>query len=163
MVFSDNIKDVYDEVFAQDYSAIFIAVDDMTIRKWLWHKFTTEHMPSKYIIDPRVGGEYANVFSIFTKSSEANTIYGQQLWTNEEVAPLPCTGRAVIDVTLCVVGECIGRFRQAMKNKLQVIWTFHSYNIGSSSIMAHYTLLDGKVKDDMFVASVGGEAVDGQS
>lgn len=163
-----NIKDVFDEVFpsGKTYSAIFMAVDDMNIRKWLWTEFVSKGHRTRWYIDPRTGGEYANIFSIDTRSKPSCTIYEQNLWTNEEVSPLPCTGRAVIDVTLCVVGECIGRFRQCMKNNLQVIWTFHSYNIGSSVIMAHKELIDTVIKDDKFVANVGTEVeeeTDGQS
>lgn len=166
-----NIKECFDEVFphGKTYSAIFMAVDDMNIRKWLWTEFKSKGHRTKYYIDPRTGGEYANIFSIKTDNTLSTTVYEQNLWSNEEVEPLPCTGRAVIDVTLCVVGECIGRFRQAMKGKLQVIWTFHSYNIGSSAIMAHLPLTDATtIRDDAFVAGVGvevrpevSEAVDG--
>lgn len=166
-----NIKEVWDEVFPSglQYSAIFMAVDDMKIRKWLWTEFKAKGHKTRWYIDPRTGGEYANIFSVDTKDMESRNIYEENLWSNEEVAPLPCTGRAVIDVTLCVVGECIGRFRQCMKNNLQVIWTFHSYNIGSSVIMAHKKLADNNiVRDDEFVANVGtetrpetSEAIDG--
>ena len=168
-----NIKECYEEVFpsGKTYSAIFMAVDDMNVRKWLWTEFESKGHRTKYYIDPRTGGEYANIFSIKTDNSLCKTVYEQNLWSNEEVEPLPCTGRAVIDVTLCVVGECVGRFRQAMKNKLQVIWTFHSYNIGSSAIMAHLPLGDNPAnRDNAFVTGVGteirpetSEAVDGKS
>lgn len=154
-----NIKECYDEVFpsGKAYSAIFMAVDDMNIRKWLWTEFTSKGQRTKYYIDPRTGGEYANIFSIDTQNTLSRTVYEQNLWSNEEVEPLSCTGRAVIDVTLCVVGECIGRFRQAMKANLQVIWTFHSYNIGSSVIMAHSEIKDKVIRDDAFVANIGTE------
>lgn len=164
-----NIKECYEEVFPSDktYSAIFMAVDDMNVRKWLWTEFKAKGRRTRWYIDPRTGGEYANIFSIDTQNTLSRTVYEQNLWSNEEVEPLPCTGRAVIDVTLCVVGECIGRFRQAMKGNLQVIWTFHSYNIGSSVIMAHGEIKDKVIRDDNFVAKVGvevrPEVIDGQS
>lgn len=166
-----NIRECYDEVFRdENYTAIFMAVDDMSVRKWLWADFKAKGFPTRYYIDPRTGGEFANIFSIDTRNNTNIKVYEQNLWTNEEVAPLPCTGRAVIDVTLCVVGECIGRFRQAVKGSLQVIWTFHSYNIGSSVIMSHNTIPSGQPdRNDAFVANVGmevrpeSEPTDGQS
>lgn len=171
-VIPKDIREVYNEVFPDDkkYSAIFMAVDDMNVRKWLWTEFKAKGNRTRWYIDPRTGGEYANIFSIDMRNEASKTIYEQNLWSNEEVPQLPCTGRAVIDVTLCVVGECIGRFRQCMKGELQVIWTFHSYNIGSSVIMAHKPLKDNDIRDDAFVANVGtetkpevSEAVNGQS
>ena len=154
-----DIREVYDEVFpsGKQYTAIFMAVDDMSVRKWLWTEFKAKGHRTRWYIDPRTGGEYANIFSVDTKHGISKEVYEQNLWNNEEVSPLPCTGRAVIDVTLCVVGECIGRFRQCVKNNLQVIWTFHSYNIGSSVIMAHKPLGDNVIHNDKFVVEAGAE------
>jgi len=118
------------------YNAIFTLVDCMNVRKFIYSFLKHRAMFADYLIDARVGGEYANVFSIPLRRNSARTFYESTLWSNSDSEELPCTGRSVIDVTFCVAGECIGRFRAAMNQKLRVYHTFHSYNIGSSVIFA---------------------------
>lgn len=140
------------------FNAVFPLVDDMNVRKYLFDFMQNRALLANYLIDSRVGGQYAHVYSIDMNNDEDVQYYKDSLWSNEESQRLPCTGTAVIDVSFCVAGECIGRFRQAMLGKLQVLDTFHDYSVGSSCIFQakkpRKPIAD-VVRNNDFVANVG--------
>lgn len=157
-----KVEDLFtNEYLAKNkFTAIFLAVDDMNVRKWVWNIIRRVYPNlTRLLIDPRVGGQYANIFSIRPRYDYS--VYEESLWGNQDTVELPCTGRAVIDVTLCVSGECINRFRLFLRDKLQVLWTFHAYDIGSSVIMSHRELKhfeDSIVTTNETVLKVGSSA-----
>lgn len=156
------IQDCIKDVNGIAYTAIFTAVDKMDVRKWVWNEIRNGNLTTKTLIDPRVGGLYANIFSISMGNSLAMQTYEKNLWNDAEIEELPCTARSIIDTTFTVSGECISRFRQAVASKLSVIWTFHDYSHGSSSIMAHYQINDdGTVRDNEFTKTLEKEKIDG--
>lgn len=111
-------------------SAIVTTVDDMEVRKTI---FTNIHdLDIGLILDARIGGLFANVYSIpYNKWSESYEYYKDSLYPNSRAAVLPCTGQSVCDVSMAVAGELVGRYRTAMMNKLETpAWhTFHDYKI----------------------------------
>lgn len=147
-VVAKPIEECINEINDVEYTAIFTAVDKMDVRKYVWNQIQNRNLRTKYLIDPRVGGLYANIFSLSWDSLSAMQVYEKNLWDDSEIEELPCTARSIIDTTFTVAGECISRFRQAVAGKLSVIWTFHDYAHGSSSIMAHYQIKDDGVKRD---------------
>lgn len=153
-VIPKKIEECIEEVCGYNYNAIFTLVDDMNVRKWIW-TYVKANGRFNYLIDARIGGEYSNILSINTRIQHDKEYYESTLWSNEESAPLPCTGTAVIDVTFEVAGACIGRFRQAMAEKLQVLHTFHSHNIGSSALMAYKRIPDNAERTAEFIQTVG--------
>ena len=141
---TEKIENCFERIQNKRYTAIFLAVDDMDVRKWVWNKLTENEIYTNIVIDPRVGGLYANIFSIPMNSLEARNVYARELWSNSEIEELPCTGKTIIDATFTVAGECIGRFRQYVKDNLKVTWTFHDYSIGTSVIMHHFGMKEEK-------------------
>jgi molybdopterin/thiamine biosynthesis adenylyltransferase len=119
----------------RQYDAIFVAVDDMNVRKWIFNAFVGS--TAKVLIDVRTGGEYFNVFAIEQGDSKSIEVYKGSLYTNEEASPLPCTGTAVVDVSLVASGEAIQRYRRFCEGTLEMVWSFHDQKLGGSAGAMH--------------------------
>lgn len=113
-------------------SAIIVAVDDMDVRKVIFEDFI-KYGYSQYLIDARVGGLYANIFTV-EPYDESQRFYKATLHSNEEVVlPLPCTGQSVADVSMCVAGEIVNRYRNlTMYGHVPAWHTFHDYKMGQA-------------------------------
>src|SRR5574337_1026311 len=69
-IVNSNIMDYLPSVSVR-FNAIFVCVDDMNVRKQIWNFVKNGSIPkSLFLIDARVGGLYANIFSIEIKYSE---------------------------------------------------------------------------------------------
>ena len=148
------------EIDISTYPVVLVAVDDMNVRKWIWNKVCSMSSITKFLIDARTGGEFANVFGIVLGHPQSHTVYDANLFDNSKAAELPCTGTAVIDVSLGVISDCINKYRQFVKTKqVKVIHSFHDYVVGTVSIMAMRS--DDKIKTPRVVETPG--VVDGDN
>jgi len=112
-------------------SAIVTTVDKMEVRRNIFENdYVQNYIP--LLLDARVGGLFANVFSIPMLQSKAVNYYEKTLHTDAEASELPCTGQAIADVSMCVAGEVVGRYRNFIRNKITVLHTFHDYSIGQA-------------------------------
>ena len=120
---------------SSSFTAVVSAVDNMDVRKWMFDRF--KHIP--LFLDSRTGGLFANVYSIIRGNEIAEKYYEKSLYSNEEAVPLPCSGQAVVDVSMAVSAELIARYRTfALHKKLLAIHTFHDYKIGQAYGMSYY-------------------------
>lgn len=86
---------------------VITAVDSMEVRRQLF-----ELSACKYLIDPRMGGEYASmeVVSMFDKDSKEN--YAKSLHPSDEVIHERCTAKA----TMYTVNLLAGQIAKAVKD-----------------------------------------------
>lgn len=154
--FADDIK--LSELNRRSWNVIFVTVDSMEVRQWIWNNMKDK---TRLIIDGRIGGQFANVYTIVTGHFDASNYYNTQLPTDEEVdkiAPLPCSGRSVVDISMGVAGEMVGRYRHYVKGEILNMHSFHDYKIGQSAVFMAYTSLnqqrDLMDKDELVKAGI---------
>lgn len=126
------------EISSRVFDVIIVTVDNMVARKWIWEFYKAKRV---MIIDGRIGGQFANIYTIRTTFSEAAKYYESQLFTDEEVdsiAPLPCTGKSVVDISMAVAGELVGRYRHFTHGEIINMHSFNDYKIGRSEIFRLY-------------------------
>lgn len=132
-----KIEDAYREVMQNPPTAIFVCVDSMLVRKWIFDNFK---ICNCLFVDVRTGGQFVNVYSIMGTKSDYG-YYENSLYSDDEVAPLPCTGTAIIDVAAASSAEAVNRFRLWTNDKLQLAHTFHDYSTGIHSVMQYRNLV----------------------
>jgi len=136
---ASKIEDAYDEIAnGKDPfpTVIFSCVDSMAVRKWIYEKFVIAPL----IIDVRTGGQYVNIYSIRTALKDECQFYQDSLYTDEEAAPLPCTGTAIIDVAAAASAEAVNRFRLWTNGRLAIQQSFDDYSTGVHSLMKFKSL-----------------------
>ncbi len=137
-----KIEDAYEEIARNPFpTVVFSCVDGMRTRvvdgeklegrKWIYDKFVV----CPLIIDVRTGGQYVNIYSIKTDVEEEIKYYESSLYSDEEAAPLPCTGTAIIDVAAAASAQAVNRFRLWTNNRLYIQHSFEDYSTGLQSIM----------------------------
>ena len=137
----------FEQVFPdewKDASAIIVAVDDMNVRKFIYNK-VLECNNRQLLLDARIGGIYANIYTIDMVCRSHREYYESSLYSNDYVKPLPCTGQSICDVSMAVAGELVGRYRTyAMGKTYPSLHSFHDYGMGHSWIQEknrNFTLL----------------------
>lgn len=148
--FPMKIEQVPEKDWLNGRGAIITAVDDMNVRKFIYQQMKQSNY-SGLLLDPRIGGLFANIYSIDFEYVKATEYYESSLYSNEAAAPLPCTGQSICDVSMAVSGELVGRYRtHAMGNDLPAFHTFHDYKIGHSWIQEQnpYFSLTAKTKEE---------------
>lgn len=102
-----------------DLSGIVIsAVDSIDARRVIWGR-VKENMAVSTFIDARIGGEVVKVIHVNPFDSADIERYEKTLHSNEEVAPLPCTAQAVIDVGFAVASLITRAVRLFIKDKIR--------------------------------------------
>lgn len=134
-----EIKPVsYNEFIADQnspsFAAIFVCVDQMLAREQIYK--TETRMKTPLLIDVRAGGLFGNIYSIYLPSTNASRYYGNSLYKDSDVKPLPCTGTTIVDITMILAGMAVSRFRQyfAPGNTRKSIHTFYDGVRGTSDI-----------------------------
>jgi molybdopterin/thiamine biosynthesis adenylyltransferase len=114
-------------------SAIVTAVDSMEVRKLI---FDSTRYLADYLLDSRTGGLYANVLGIDLHNSEERDYYKASLHPSTEAAPLPCSGQSIVDTSMAVSAELIGRYRTLVMGRFHpALLSFHDYSTGCSWIL----------------------------
>ena len=149
-------------------SAIVTAVDDMGVRREIFD----DEYPRKYcklLLDSRTGGMYANVLAIRMSDREECAYYSSSLHPNSEAAPLPCSGQAVVDTSMGVSAELIGRYRALLMGDYHpALHSFHDYSTGCSYILQerkknYAELTANEILTDEFAHSVGNTNIGGEN
>jgi hypothetical protein len=129
-----KIEDAFSEIANKSEAfptVVFSCVDSMAVRKWIYERFSI----CPLFIDVRTGGQYVNIYSIRTALKDECQFYQDSLYTDEEAAPLPCTGTAIIDVAAAASAEAVNRFRLWTNNRLAIQKSFDDYSTGVHSLM----------------------------
>lgn len=127
-----KIQDAKAEIISSGYpNVIFSCVDSMAVRKWIFEHFKDGSL----LVDVRTGGQFANLYSIKLGATRPVRYYEDSLYSDEEAAPLPCTGTAIIDVAAAISAEAVNRFRLWQNGKLKIFHTFHDYSTGVHGVM----------------------------
>lgn len=127
-----KIQDAKAEIISSGYpNVIFSCVDSMAVRKWIFEHFKDGSL----LVDVRTGGQFANLYSIKLGATRPVRYYEDSLYSDEEAAPLPCTGTAIIDVATAISAEAVNRFRLWQNGKLKIYHTFHDYSTGIHGVM----------------------------
>jgi molybdopterin/thiamine biosynthesis adenylyltransferase len=124
----EEIEDYYK---LSQATAIITAVDKMEIREMIFdNEFVNNYC--QYLLDSRTGGLYARIFAINMAVQQQKDYYKSTLHSNEEAAPLPCSGQSIVDTSMAVSAELIGRYRSlVMKGFHPTLETFHDYSTGT--------------------------------
>lgn len=133
---NSKIENILPDLLTTNPGAIVVTVDNMKTRKKIYDIIKYEKK-TLYLIDGRVGGEMANVYSCLLSpyGGYPDQYYKNSLYDDSEVEELPCTGRSIIDLSFCISGQLINRTRHALMKKTPPIHTFHDYKIGQSWVM----------------------------
>jgi len=127
----------FDEL--QDCSVFITSVDDMEVRRFIFDKITnsTHYINNgTLIIDPRIGGLYANVYYCDIKHTSHIDFYKSTLHSNSMALPLPCSGQSICDVSLTIAGAITSRYRTyAMDLEYASLHTVYDMKIGQSYVM----------------------------
>lgn len=127
---------VESDYYRGPHTAIIVAVDNMQSRKdiWEWSKITS----LRFLIDARIGGQFANIFSVILSQNKAKDIYEKSLYSDEEVPELPCSGQSVVDVSLSVAGAIAQNYRHYIAKTLVSVHTFYDFITPQAYGMAYY-------------------------
>ena len=74
---------------------VIVGTDSMSSRRLVWEQFLKQKQAKQYI-EARMGAEVGQVYTIQTKSKANIKFYEEQLYSDDEVKPLPCTAKSII-------------------------------------------------------------------
>jgi molybdopterin/thiamine biosynthesis adenylyltransferase len=124
---------------------VVVAVDSMSVRHWIWSKWKPKE--NDYLIDSRSGGEHASVFIIDGANMDSKIHYSTTLFTDEEASQLPCTGKAVSDVSMMISSIILNSVRKLISGKPIIsMHTCIDMSIGHATI---YSAMSGKTVIDI--------------
>ena len=87
---------------------VIAAVDSMDARQVIWKRVKLEpDVP--LLIDARMGGEFARIYTIHPCDPEDIDFYESNIYTSSEAEPLPCSARSIVYCPTVVAGF-IGTF-----------------------------------------------------
>jgi hypothetical protein len=82
---------------------VIAAVDNMGARQTIWQRVKLN--PSvPLFIDPRMGAEFARIYSIRPTDPEGIALYEENLYSQTDAEPLPCSARAIVYCPTVVAG-----------------------------------------------------------
>jgi len=134
-IHQENVIDLLENnvINLKDFDYIVYAVDSMSVRKYITAYIETNAIHT-IVLDPRTGGEFGRML-VYSGDSESKAVYKASLHTDEEAAPLPCTGQAVVDVSAAMASAVITAYRHCIKGSLRAWeWSF-DWSALQSSIM----------------------------
>jgi molybdopterin/thiamine biosynthesis adenylyltransferase len=129
-----------DYVNLNNFAAIIVTVDSMAVRKWIYDYVQHLHQTGRLskgmpMIDARVGGEYADIYSFRHSDYAGCAYYNSTLYTDAESVDLPCSGQSIIDTSFCVAGQIIQRYRHMASDSVVPTHTMHDFKTGQAYIM----------------------------
>lgn len=137
-VIKNKIENVIQILFDNNYiDVVCVTVDNMKTRKNIFEFLkNNKYCHTRYLVDGRVGGEFANIFAIDLGNDKSRQYYESQLWTDGEVPQLPCTGWAISDISFQVAGAMASQARKLIMGKPCVTHTFFDYKIMQAWVMS---------------------------
>ena len=94
-----------------------MAVDNMTTRQNIYKLAYKHHNLITGIIDGRMGGQQAEVYTVNMQNRMERTAYKNTLWEEAETAQVPCTERAVIYNVLWIASTIANSARLLLEKK----------------------------------------------
>lgn len=92
---------------------IFIsAVDSMEVRRMLFETVAI----SKWLIDPRMGAEYANMAVVEVQNPESREDYSKTLYSDAEAVQERCTAKTTIYTVLLIAGQVAKAVKDIVTN-----------------------------------------------
>lgn len=83
---------------------VISCVDSMAARRLIWENHKGQ-MGTLWFIDPRMGGEFATMYTINPNSEADQKTYEKALFSDGDATPERCTARATIYTVLLLAGE----------------------------------------------------------
>lgn len=111
-----SINAVYDKYTGGKFDGVVItALDNMDTRKLVWkeHKM---NMGTKFIIDPRMGAEDAQMYCM-NPMNPKDFVYEKHLYSDEEANPAVCTAKAIVYTVSMVGGLVAQTVKQSLMKK----------------------------------------------
>lgn len=87
-------------------SPVIVAVDSMKVRMAVWRHIQDSRAPVSWLIDPRMGGQVGNIYSVFPEDLMSAQRYGTHLYSDEDAVEDQCTARAII-YNVMVIGGAV--------------------------------------------------------
>ena len=94
-----------------------MAVDNMVTRKNIYDLAYKHHNLITGIIDGRMGGQQAEVYTVNMQNRMERAAYKNTLWEEAETAQVPCTERAVIYNVLWIASTIANSVRLLLEKK----------------------------------------------
>ena len=94
-----------------------MAVDNMDTRKNIYNLAYKHHNLITGIIDGRMGGQQAEVYTVNMQDRMERAAYNNTLWEEAETAQIPCTERAVIYNVLWIASTIANSARLLLEKK----------------------------------------------
>lgn len=94
-----------------------MAVDNMVTRKNIYDLAYKHHNLITGIIDGRMGGQQAEVYTVNMQNRMERAAYKNTLWEEAETAQVPCTERAVIYNVLWIASTIANSIRLLLEKK----------------------------------------------
>lgn len=85
-------------------SPLIVAVDSMKVRSAVWRHVVESGAPVPWLIDPRMGGQAGNIYTVFPEDRMSALRYAKTLYTDEDAVEEPCTARAIIYNVMVIGG-----------------------------------------------------------
>ena len=96
---------------------VIVTVDTMTTRKKVWKRVKL-NLKIPLLVDARMGAEFGRVYTIHPMNIEETDFYEQNLYGNDEVERLPCSGRSIIYCPTVIAGLVTLMVKQYAMNHL---------------------------------------------
>jgi molybdopterin/thiamine biosynthesis adenylyltransferase len=102
---------------------VVLAVDSMDTRRRIYENCQKTEDVS-LIVDPRTGGETFRIYTINPHSAKDRKFYEKYLYSDNVVAPIPCTAQAIIYNVLAVsalICNQIKRYLMAQPYNIEIL------------------------------------------
>ncbi|GEM_PF-274204 len=83
---------------------LIVAVDSMKVRSAVWRHVKEARLPVPWLVDPRMGGQAGNVYTVFPDDAMSVAQYEKTLYSDEDAVEDPCTARAIIYNVMVIGG-----------------------------------------------------------
>ena len=106
-----TVNDKFNASIDMSPHGVFIpAVDNMETREYVYKSYSRKDNVLG-MVDGRMGGQQAEVYTIDFKNNEDKKQYKSRLWKDSETSPLPCTERAVLYNVLWIASTIANNVR----------------------------------------------------
>jgi hypothetical protein len=117
------------------HETVIVTTDSMSSRCLVWEQFLKQKQCKNYI-EARMGAQLGVVYTIRDKSKENIKFYEKTLYKDEDVAPLRCSERAIIDNVLMLSSLICRSYRSVIsKEEYPREIVFNMQNINKASFM----------------------------
>lgn len=101
-VFRDFRKERYEKQALN--GVVIMAVDNMAARKLIWEGAKAAKGKVPWVIDARMGGEYAMMYTMDPMNPKDVAAYEKTLYTDEQGVKEPCTARSTVYTAMMIGG-----------------------------------------------------------